>query len=451
MVKRVLDFLSSLRLTITLLILISAASLIGTLVVQNKSPQEYEEIYGPVLASLIRFTGATDLYHSWYFQLLLAFLSLNLIICTLDRLPRIWRRIRNERAQFPAHLPEKGPFRARLESSASLAQAAAAVEQTLKSGFSQVQVREAGGDRIFFASRGSLSLLGPYFTHLAILIIIAGALFGSFFGFKGFLPLHEGQSADQARNESTGLAIPLPFSVRCERFTLETYPGTGQPKSYKSLLTILQNGKQVTQKEIAVNHPLRCQGISFYQASYGQDSAIRLIATRVADGSSLGREVALDEAMQIPGEKFSFVPVEYLPTISGMGMDMGPVLVVEKREGDRVLAQFKLFSHYPNFDRERKDQYLLRFTAGASGKWTGLQVVHDPGVPVIWAGCTLMMLGIYFSFFIYHRRVWVRLRPVAGGKLALEVFGQTRKTTGMFEKQIALLGQTLAEKLKQNS
>jgi hypothetical protein len=33
----------------------------------------------------------------------------------------------------------------------------------------------------------------------------------------------------------------------------------------------------------------------------------------------------------------------------------------------------------------------------------------------------------------------------------VEVFGQTRKTAGMFEKQIARLGQTLAEKLKQNS
>jgi len=449
MLKRVLDFLSSLRLTITLLILISAASLIGTLVVQNQSSQEYQEIYGPVLSNLIRFTGATDLYHSWYFQFLLAFLSLNLTICTLERLPRIWRRIQNERAQFPAHLPEKSPFQARLESSTPLEQAAPMVEQTLQSGFSQVQMREAGRDRIFFAARGSLSLLGPYLTHLAILTIIAGALIGSFLGFKAFLPLHEGQRADQVQNEMTGVLIPLPFSVRCERFTLETYPGTGQPKSYKSLLTILQAGRQVIQKEIAVNHPLRYQGLSFYQASYGQDSQIRLIATKVADGSSIGREVAIGEALTIPGENFSLVPTEYWPNMSGMGMDTGPTLAVEERQGNQVLQQFKLFSRFPDFDRERKDRYLLRFTAGAASQWTGLQVVKDPGVPVIWAGCILMMLGIYFSFFIYHRRVWVRLRPVSSGKLIVEVFGQTRKTQGMFEKQVAHLGQTLSEKLKQ--
>jgi cytochrome c biogenesis protein len=449
MLKRVLDFFASVRLTITLLILVSAASLIGTLVVQNKSPQEYREIYGPVLSNLIRFTGATDLYHSWYFQFLLALLSLNLTVCTLERLPRIWRRIRNERAQFPAHLPEKSPFQARAEVAATLAEAMPVAEQTLKSGFSQVQVREAGDDRIFFAARGSLSLLGPYLTHLAILVIIAGTLIGSFLGFKGFLPLHEGQSADRAQNELTGVPIPLPFSVRCERFTLETYPETGQPKSYKSLLTIMQNGKEILRQEIAVNHPLRYQGVSFYQASYGQDSAIRLVATKVSDGSTIGREVAVGEALKIPGEDFAFVPAEYLPSMSGMGMDMGPTLLVQKVKGDQVLQEFKLFSRHPNFDRERQDAYLLRFTAGAAGKWTGLQVVQDPGVPVIWTGCILMMLGIYFSFFIYHRRVWVRLRPVSNKKILVEVFGQTRKTAGRFEKQVAHLAQTLAEKLKQ--
>ena len=447
MVKRALDFLSSLRLTITLLILITAASLIGTLIVQNKTLPEYEEIYGPALTNLIRFTGAADLYHSWYFQFMLAFLSLNLIGCTVDRLPKIWRRIQNERAQFPAHLPEKGPFQSRVESAAALAEAVPAVEGVLRAGFSQVQVREAGADRIFFASRGSLSLLGPYLTHLAILVIIAGALIGSFFGFKGFLPLHEGQSADQTRNESTGLEIPLPYTIRCERFTLETYPGTGQPKSYKSLLTILENGKQVLQQEIAVNHPLRYQGISFYQASYGQDSAIRLVATKTADGSTVGREVAIGEPLSLPGEDFSFVPAQYWPTMAGMGMDMGPTLEVQKVKGEQVVADFKLFQRFPNFDKERNDTYLLHFTAGAAGKWTGLQVVQDPGVPVIWAGCILMMLGIYLSFFIYHRRVWVRLRPVSEKKLCIEVFGQTRKTKGMFEKQVAHLGQTLAEKL----
>jgi len=448
MVKRVLAYLSSLRLTIFLLILISGASLLGTLIVQNKSPQEYLEIYGPTVSTLLWVTGAIDLYHSWYFQLLLGLLSLNLIVCSLDRLPRTWRRLRNEQKQFPAHLPEKSRFYDRREVPASLEPATAALTQTLQKKFSHFQSRSVEKDQLFFVARGSLSLLGPYFTHLSILVIITGALIGSFFGFKGWLPLFVGEVSDQVRNPTTGEKILLPFSIRCDDFQVEMYEASNQPKDYKSRLAVLQDGKEVMQKEIEVNHPLRYRGISFYQASYGSDPVVRLVAVKVADGATLGSDVALGQALSIAGTNLSYALVDYQSNLVGMGMDMGPTITVEKRQDDQTLQSFKLFQRFPNFDRERRDQYLLQFHSVSEKKWTGLQVAKDPGVPVIWAGCGLMMLGIYFSFFIFHRRIWVRLRPAGEGKLTLEIFGQTRKAEGMFEKQIKILGQTLAQEIK---
>jgi len=57
--------------------------------------------------------------------------------------------------------------------------------------------------------------------------------------------------------------------------------------------------------------------------------------------------------------------------------------------------------------------------AGADEKlYTGLQVAKDPGVWVVWFGCTLMVIGIMMAFFMSHNRVWIRLangRAVLGG------------------------------------
>ena len=35
-----------------------------------------------------------DMYHSWWFIGLLLFFAANLIICSLDRLPRIWKLVK---------------------------------------------------------------------------------------------------------------------------------------------------------------------------------------------------------------------------------------------------------------------------------------------------------------------------------------------------------------------
>jgi cytochrome c biogenesis protein len=42
-------------------------------------------------------------------------------------------------------------------------------------------------------------------------------------------------------------------------------------------------------------------------------------------------------------------------------------------------------------------------------------VAHDPGVPFVWVGSALLVIGLYLVFFFPHRRIWVRVRKTAGG------------------------------------
>jgi cytochrome c biogenesis protein len=58
--------------------------------------------------------------------------------------------------------------------------------------------------------------------------------------------------------------------------------------------------------------------------------------------------------------------------------------------------------------------------------YTGLQVSKDPGVPIVWAGCIILVTGLFVTFFISHRRIWVRAENHKGG-IRLSVAGMANK------------------------
>ena len=48
-------------------------------------------------------------------------------------------------------------------------------------------------------------------------------------------------------------------------------------------------------------------------------------------------------------------------------------------------------------------------------QFTGLIVARDPGVPLVWGGSILLVLGVSLVFFFPHRRAWALIRPLPGG------------------------------------
>ena len=75
------DFFCSLKLAIFTLILLALTSIIGTVIQQNKSPQEYMEMYG-MSESTFKALDAMqffDMYHSYWFLSLLGIFAVNLI------------------------------------------------------------------------------------------------------------------------------------------------------------------------------------------------------------------------------------------------------------------------------------------------------------------------------------------------------------------------------------
>ncbi|MEJ2032125.1 MAG: cytochrome c biogenesis protein ResB, partial [Deltaproteobacteria bacterium] len=87
------QFLASVRLALFTFFIIAAASIFGTVIPQNQPYEKYVQIYGPKVAELFRVLNFTDMYNSVWFLALLAVFSMNLIVCTIDRFPNIWRLV----------------------------------------------------------------------------------------------------------------------------------------------------------------------------------------------------------------------------------------------------------------------------------------------------------------------------------------------------------------------
>jgi len=127
--------LSSMRLTLFLFFALAFASIFGTLLPQGTSVEELQRHYGPTLSWWIETTGVNDLYRTTWFRAILLILSLNLIVCTIQRLPKTVKLLRHRDEQISPEKLEKFSCHARITTPHSLEATQAKVQQVLAAQF----------------------------------------------------------------------------------------------------------------------------------------------------------------------------------------------------------------------------------------------------------------------------------------------------------------------------
>ncbi|MBC8126891.1 MAG: cytochrome c biogenesis protein ResB [Gloeobacteraceae cyanobacterium ES-bin-144] len=65
---------------------------------------------------------------------------------------------------------------------------------------------------------------------------------------------------------------PMPFTLNLDKFTAEFHPGTSKPSKFISNITRLENRSEA-KVTIQMNEPMRYEGLTFFQASYGPPGA----------------------------------------------------------------------------------------------------------------------------------------------------------------------------------
>ncbi|MEM6985246.1 MAG: cytochrome c biogenesis protein ResB [Pseudomonadota bacterium] len=305
-------FLASMNFAITLLVVLSLASVIGTVLQQNQPWNDYIIKFGPFWFDVFRRVELFNVYGSSWFMLILLVLLVSTSTCILRNWPAMLREMRNwrERVQHRSlrAMSHHRDWQSSLTPTATVEKASALLRAR---GYS---TRVSGDDSraLLSAKRGNWNRIGYLFTHGAIVIICVGALLDSSLawrfaellgklqpetrnipasqvppisrlpiwnpGFRGNVNIPEGSSAKLAfvPLRDGYLVQDLPFTIEVEAFRVEHHI-TGQPKSFESDLIIHDDSlDEPFRQTIRVNHPLTHRGYTVYQSSFG-DGGTRVV------------------------------------------------------------------------------------------------------------------------------------------------------------------------------
>ena len=432
----VVALFASVQLALFLLFFLAATSIIGTLIPQNSPQGVYIEKFGLKTANFLHMLDITDMYNSWWFLGLLTIFSVNLLVCSLERIPQVIRTIRRDGLAIKPEQLEKFPLREVVTVTASPEEMGRRVLSLFSGQGWAARDTESDKGRLFFAEKGPWSRFGVYVVHCSILIILAGALVGSptiaqkilrnpLFAFKGSVMITETGSSDHIISLKDGKPLDLGFLVRCDSFNIEYYPN-GMPKTYRSEVTVIDDGKPVMSTAIEVNRPLTYKGITFYQSSYQPYQDYIVTVKNQTTGAEKKEVIA-------PARQMDWREA---------GVSYG---IVNRESQGEVTRRIKVWftdnqgepsTFWVNINQEalvERPSGTYRFQARQIYA-TGLQVAKDPGVWLVYSGCLLMLVGLFIAFFLSHRKIYALVQPHDLGSRILFAGEANKNKVGFADK-----------------
>jgi cytochrome c biogenesis protein len=433
---RLWHFLISMKLAIVLMLLFAALTLAGALIIQAPpgvmdDPSARSEWLAGVRP---RFGGWTDImerlqlftiFTSVWLRAIGALLAASLIACTVQRIPGTWRTMTKPHVDVGPSFFEHAPQHEAMTFQRPPADVLATTRQVLRRhGYRSVTMDD--GVVHLYADRNRWAPWSGLVAHASIVVILAGAMVGSMWGFRDsqFL-LAEGATS----------AIP---TVAGATITLNSFkdtysPTTGAPLDYVSDVTVTRDGEvAVANHQLRVNDPLRYGGVSFYQAFFGP--AAVMTVTDAEGNVVFGEGVPLAWSLDDGGNKvgsFTLPDQDLTAWVVATGGPSDPAI----RPG-QVAVELYRFSTGDAVTQQTLDQGTpteiegLTFTFDREAKFTGLSVANDPGTPIVWLGCILLIVGFAVRLYIPFRRMWGRLEPRADGGSSLAIASVGRRDTG---------------------
>ncbi|MFW6163684.1 MAG: cytochrome c biogenesis protein ResB [Planctomycetota bacterium] len=342
--RRAWKAVRSVRVAAVLMGLIALACIVGTLIKQEPyDPAAMHQKYGRRLASLIGLLGLNQLYHTGWFIALLALFALSTTACAVSRLRLRARSI----------------------------------------GFAVV--------------------------HLSIVFILAGAIVKGAVGVEGVVRLREGQTVETFRTDAG--ERPLGFRLALDDFVLRRYEdapdtevlvvhvaGEEQPRPFPVEVgqSVKVNGEGTTIDVLRTLPHFMKDGERIYSASDRPMNPALQVRVRSEAGESTRWLFARFPDFQGHGGQHNGIALRYVRRPAPVKAFESHVRVLD--EGGAAVKEATVMVNRP-VAAGRYTLYQLSYDPQTEATST-LEVVYDPGVPLVYAGFLLMPVGMVFVFYV---------------------------------------------------
>jgi cytochrome c biogenesis protein len=435
-----IDCLSSLTLTVIILTVLTLTVCINivqkeilTLLAHNLPQCKATAI------NILEFFAFNNLYHSWWFKTLLILFSINLLVCTLKRLPKTIKNLTHFQPANGQSLPSC-PFQ---KETFIFNNPLPEFETKLQGFFSEKWpvplIFHRDRASFWFTQKGRCAFLGFYLAHLGLLFILIGGIASST-GYQGNAYLREGSVSDKffiKKGKKKSLK-KLDFSLRLDRCEA---PLIGEKKnhfksgSYPSTLTLLKDGQEVKKGTVDGSLTLKYKDIRISQVSLPErDNFVAFISVagsthnmytlrryetfRVPEtGHTILVKNILSSSHLFPQDRFIKTSSVTFPNRTpSSSMEM--VILEIYGNNQELLYSSRIYSpktwRGPFQDRVHEFTLLGIEQDSTDTYLAQLKISYEPGANLIWMSLCTTIVGFFMMFFLSHQKLWVKVEEKDG-------------------------------------
>ncbi len=440
-IDKVWNFFSSVKVGITLIILNLLAASIGTILPQefyiDASTEAakkiyYEDIYGS-FGSLYYNLGLSDIYSSWWFQILVLMLGVSIIIASIDRGVPLHKNLKNQRVKRHFNFMKRQRIFAEGQTTAQQDNTLGQVEEKLKK--MRYNVRREGN--ALMAEKNRFARYGPYINHVGLIVFLIAVMLRLIPGF------HVDESIWVAEGEMRAVPGMEGFFIYNDDFLLETHDNQAQGEQLKQGVNVVaknfqtdailykqaegslpgqtDNLEEVLKEQIRVNHPMKYDGYAFYQMDYSLNELYKMkfALTNKETGASLG-DVVIDltnpEKTYDLGDGVRVDILSYVPDFSGFKNGQpqtatpapnNPAFIFRMTTPETPEGETSFVAIKQTLEPLGETKYKMAFQNIETRDKTGLTIRKDSTIPFLFVGGFIFMLGVVIGSYWAHRRIWV--------------------------------------------
>ncbi|WP_031022585.1 cytochrome c biogenesis protein ResB [Streptomyces sp. NRRL S-1314] len=495
--------LTSMRVALLLLLLLSLAAIPGSLIPQTGVDEtrvadfrERHDVLAPVYDKL----GLFHVYSSVWFSAIYILLFVSLIGCIV---PRTWQFVGQLRGRPPG-----APRRLTRLPAHTTWRTSATPEEVREAALALLKKRRfrahAVGDSVA-AEKGYLRELGNLAFHLALIVMLIAFAWGQLFKSEGNKIVVEGDGFSNTLTQyddfKSGNLFTnddlVPFSFDVKEFT-GTYersgPNRGTPRTYETEVTYTEGADGEEKRTvIKVNKPLEIGDAKVYLVSHGyapvvtvRDGKGRIVYRDAVPLLPLDNNVTSNGVVKVldgyrnpqgKKEQLGFQAF-FVPTFGGSAsgtmlsqfpaLDY-PVLALNAYHGD-LKADSGIPQSVYQMDKSKMKEFkdadgqllkklltpgeTMKLPGGAGSitfekdvkEWAGFQVVQEPGGGWALGGALAAIGGLAASLFVQRRRVWVRAVRGDDGVTVVEMAGLGRSESAKVPEELGDLAGILYER-----